>query len=102
MIPSRWNASIENEAKIREELESLGQMYAEAREEIENARESLNTTYFDDDLKIAKEYVDKIWAKYQELLQSLPQDQAGRLKREQHPKMLQLQQELDDLMESVL
>jgi len=81
----------------RKELEQLGETFAAARLEIEDARENAGTVYFKDDYHSASEIVVKAQTMYQELLGAMPEEEAGRLKREQGPKMGQLAEELSQL-----
>eukprot|EP01098_Paradermamoeba_levis_P010773 TRINITY_DN4541_c0_g1_i1.p1 TRINITY_DN4541_c0_g1~~TRINITY_DN4541_c0_g1_i1.p1 ORF type:complete len:171 (-),score=47.17 TRINITY_DN4541_c0_g1_i1:26-499(-) len=83
----------------REKLEELGNMFAEARDDLETAKENAETIYFHEELDVAKQSVAKTLEYYQKLLKELKEDEAARLKREQDPKMRQLKLELELMME---
>uniref|UniRef100_A0A7S4GPU3 Tubulin-specific chaperone A n=1 Tax=Eutreptiella gymnastica TaxID=73025 RepID=A0A7S4GPU3_9EUGL len=83
----------------KKELDELGEAFAEARVEIEDARESAETVYFKDDYEAAAEMVADVQEMYSNLLETMPAEEAGRLKREQDPKMAQLAEEMQQLKE---
>ncbi|CAL6370264.1 unnamed protein product [Bathycoccus prasinos] len=61
----RRNISISSDEQMKLEQE-INATFAEAREEIEAAMESVGTTYFNDDAEIAKELTRDCVAKYEE------------------------------------
>ncbi|KAL6046230.1 DNA repair protein XRCC4 [Balamuthia mandrillaris] len=83
----------------RKELEELADLFTEARDYLEEARENANTTYFNDDLADAREAVKKTLARYQQLLDTMEEEPARKLREAQNPKMEQLKQELQMLEE---
>ncbi|KAL6047139.1 DNA repair protein XRCC4 [Balamuthia mandrillaris] len=85
--------------KYRKELEELADLFTEARDYLEEARENANTTYFNDDLADAREAVQKTLARYQQLLDTMEEEPARKLREAQNPKMEQLKQELQMLEE---
>lgn len=86
-------------AERRKELEKLAALFSEARDEIENARESAGTTYFNEDFAEAKSCATNALDYYNQLLKELQPEEAIKLKEEQNPKMEQLKMELSMLEE---
>jgi len=84
----RRNISTEEQMKLEQEINST---FAEAREEIEAAMESVGTTYFNDDAEIAKELTRDCVAKYEELLTKCEGD-AGRKEKIQRSMGLKIEQ----------
>ena len=84
----RRNISTEEQMKLEQEINAT---FAEAREEIEAAMESVGTTYFNDDAEIAKELTRDCVAKYEELLTKCEGD-AGRKEKIQRSMGLKIEQ----------
>ena len=78
----------EEQMKLEQEINAT---FAEAREEIEAAMESVGTTYFNDDAEIAKELTRDCVAKYEELLTKCEGD-AGRKEKIQRSMGLKIEQ----------
>ena len=74
--------------KLEQEINAT---FAEAREEIEAAMESVGTTYFNDDAEIAKELTRECVAKYEELLTKCEGD-VGRKEKIQRSMGLKIEQ----------
>ena len=86
----RKNISISSDEQMKLEQE-INATFAEAREEIEAAMESVGTTYFNDDAEIAKELTRDCVAKYEELLTKCEGD-AGRKEKIQRSMGLKIEQ----------
>ena len=86
----RKNISISSDEQMKLEQE-INATFAEAREEIEAAMESVGTTYFNDDAEIAKELSRDCVAKYEELLTKCEGD-AGRKEKIQRSMGLKIEQ----------
>lgn len=70
----------------------------EARDELEFAKEDLETTYFNESLQDAKKLVEETLGEYRALLESLEdKEEAGRIQRSMGMKMEQLKAELEQL-----
>ncbi|CAL6372591.1 unnamed protein product [Bathycoccus prasinos] len=87
---TRRNISISSDEQMKLEQE-INATFAEAREEIEAAMESVGTTYFNDDAEIAKELTRDCVAKYEELLTKCEGD-AGRKEKIQRSMGLKIEQ----------
>jgi murein L,D-transpeptidase YcbB/YkuD len=83
-------------------MKQLMDAFAEARELISDARESLGTTYFSDDLDDAIKAKDDViaeWKSVQEKLESAgASDRLVKLQREYDVKFRQLEAEVEELM----
>ena len=86
----RKNISISSDEQMKLEQE-INATFAEAREEIEAAMESVGTTYFNDDAEIAKELTRDCVAKYEELLTKCEGD-VGRKEKIQRSMGLKIEQ----------
>lgn len=82
-----------SDARKRED--ALNNLFVEAREEIENAMESVGSTYFNEDAEHARDAVAAAVEAYEALLASLPDDDArGAMRRGMGMKFEQLRGEL--------
>eukprot|EP00879_Flechtneria_rotunda_P010502 GHRR01010978.1.p1 GENE.GHRR01010978.1~~GHRR01010978.1.p1 ORF type:complete len:139 (+),score=35.66 GHRR01010978.1:253-669(+) len=81
------------------EVDIINQKFAEAREEIEFAREDAETVYFNESTAEARQAVQEVLGRWQSLLQKLPQEEQQRLQRSMGLKMEQLKAELKELDE---
>jgi hypothetical protein len=82
-----------SDARKRED--ALNDLFVEAREEIENAMESVGSTYFNEDAEHARDAVATAVEAYEALLASLPDDDArGAMRRGMGMKFEQLRGEL--------
>jgi hypothetical protein len=84
--------STEEQMKLEQEINSA---FAEAREEIEAAMESVGTTYFNDDAQIAKDLTKECIEKYEDLLKRCEEDvaQKEKIQRSMGLKIEQLKAE---------
>jgi len=84
--------STEEQMKLEQEINSI---FAEAREEIEAAMESVGTTYFNDDAQIAKDLTKECIEKYEDLLKRCEEDvaQKEKIQRSMGLKIEQLKAE---------
>jgi len=91
-------------ADIEKSLENINGLFVEARDEIEYANEDLETVYFNESFKEAKERVHSCLDAYKDLLDSFGDDEQGRgkIERSMGMKMEQLKAELDLLDKHLL
>jgi len=75
----------------------INDKFVEARDEIEFAAEDAETTYFNDSYESAKSLVEEVVGEFNTLLESLPDEEKGRLQRSMGMKMEQLKAELTQL-----
>ncbi len=71
-----------------------------AREEIEYAEESRETTYFNEEAQAAREAVEEALREYEGLLRDVDDSQRGEIQRSNGLKMEQLKGELGLLLEA--
>ena len=91
--PSFARRGVSSDARARED--ALNDLFVEAREEIENAMESVGSTYFNEDAEHARDATRAATEAYEALLASLPDDDArGAMKRSMGMKFEQLRGEL--------
>ena len=84
---------------IRTEVDAINRDFAEAREEIELALESKETVYFNEEVETAREAVEKVIEKFENLKSRLSDVEKGQLQRSMGLKMEQLKGELHGLQE---
>ncbi|CUG89065.1 Hypothetical protein, putative [Bodo saltans] len=100
--PLRKNATIGDEAFTTAAMKELMDQFAEARELIGDARESLGTTYFSDDLDDAIKAKDDVLTQWKSVQQTLEaasaSDRLSKLQREYDVKFRQLEAEVEELM----
>ncbi len=89
---------------IEKSLENINGLFVEARDEIEYANEDLETVYFNESFKEAKDRVHSCLDAYKLLLDSFGDDEQGRgkIERSMGMKMEQLKAELDLLDKHLL
>ena len=91
--PSFARRGVSSDARARED--ALNDLFVEAREEIENAMESVGSTYFNEDAEHARDATRAATEAYEALLASLSDDDArGAMKRSMGMKFEQLRGEL--------
>lgn len=91
--PSFARRGVSSDARARED--ALNDLFVEAREEIENAMESVGSTYFNEDAEHARDATRAATEAYEALLASLPDDDArGAMRRSMGMKFEQLRGEL--------
>ncbi|CAL5219976.1 g1914 [Coccomyxa viridis] len=76
------------------QLDAINDAFVEARDEIEYAQEDSETVYFEEGLKTAQKAVGEAMGKYNALLDSLSEQERGKLQRSMGMKMEQLKAEL--------
>ena len=70
-----------DEAAVKAAIEEINDLFVEARDEIEYAEEEAGTTYFNDTFNDAKNIVNDVLSKFDDLLKSVDEDERGRLQR---------------------
>lgn len=78
------------EATPQAKLDEINDMFAEAREELEMAREDKESTYFDESFDEAKRLVDATLGLFKALIDASPEDEKRKLMRSMGMKMEQL------------
>ena len=84
---------------LRKRLDNLADLFVEAREELELASESKETTYFDEEAAAAKDAVEAALGEYSTILSELQEPLRGEVERSNGLKMEQLKAELELLFE---
>lgn len=84
---------------IRTEVDAINRDFAEAREEIELALESKETVYFNEEVVTARNAVEKVIERFENLKSRLSDIEKGQLQRSMGLKMEQLKGELHGLQE---
>ncbi|ORC93034.1 uncharacterized protein TM35_000023600 [Trypanosoma theileri] len=96
----RWCTSL-NSSDLSARLLVLMDSFAEARELIEEAKESIGSVYASEDMQDAKEQTDKTLALWEELQKKLEEmgdmSTLERLRKEHSLKMAQLRAELEEV-----
>eukprot|EP01026_Neomeris_dumetosa_P072657 TRINITY_DN74055_c0_g1_i3.p2 TRINITY_DN74055_c0_g1~~TRINITY_DN74055_c0_g1_i3.p2 ORF type:complete len:133 (-),score=22.91 TRINITY_DN74055_c0_g1_i3:227-583(-) len=83
--------------ELQSEIDGLNDKFAEARDEIELAKEDAETVYFNESHKTAKEVVDEVLGTWQQLLQRLNEEEKSKLQCSMGLKMEQLKAEFLEL-----
>eukprot|EP00199_Chlamydomonas_sp_CCMP681_P004995 CAMPEP_0119108058 /NCGR_PEP_ID=MMETSP1180-20130426/13368_1 /TAXON_ID=3052 ORGANISM="Chlamydomonas cf sp, Strain CCMP681" /NCGR_SAMPLE_ID=MMETSP1180 /ASSEMBLY_ACC=CAM_ASM_000741 /LENGTH=109 /DNA_ID=CAMNT_0007093635 /DNA_START=160 /DNA_END=489 /DNA_ORIENTATION=+ len=86
----------------RQDVDAINDLFAEAREEIDCAREDSETTYFNDSVEDAKKIVDNCIEKWDALLARLSPEEKAKMQRSMGLKMEQLKAEFDILSKTHL
>ncbi|KAF8064647.1 hypothetical protein HT031_003448 [Scenedesmus sp. PABB004] len=81
------------------EVDLINEKFAEAREEIEMARDDAETVYFNESAELARNVVGEVLERWGGLLASLPDEEAAKLQRSMGLKIEQLKAELKELDE---
>ena len=89
-------------AEEKARMEEVNALFVEARDAMEDARDSMETVYFNEEFKDAKALVHEALGAWEALLQGLPSDRKDSLVRSNGLKMEQLRAELTDLEEALL
>eukprot|EP01062_Namystynia_karyoxenos_P035186 TRINITY_DN257_c1_g1_i1.p1 TRINITY_DN257_c1_g1~~TRINITY_DN257_c1_g1_i1.p1 ORF type:complete len:145 (+),score=42.79 TRINITY_DN257_c1_g1_i1:103-537(+) len=95
---ARWQSGLPGDLERRRR--GVNELFAEARDEIGAARESVGTTYFMDELDAAKEAVESCLSEYHALLADAGGEDGQRLANEMGAKMSQLEEELQQLRDN--
>ena len=85
---------------LKARMDALADLFVEARDEIEFASESKETTYFNEEAEAAQEAVTAAIDEYRNILGSLEEPEKGEFQRGNGLKMEQLKAELEILLES--
>ena len=83
-----------SEEEKRKLLDTINDAFAEARDEMESAMESVGTTYFNDEANFAKTCVEKTLGLYAELLAGMEEKERASTQRSMGMKMEQLKAEV--------
>jgi len=87
--------------KIMEKIEKINELFVEARDELEFAKEDLETTYFNETFNDAKELVDMTIKEYSSLIDEISDEgEKGKIQRSMGMKMEQLKAEMQQLQEN--
>ena len=77
----------------------INEKFAEAREEIEFAREDAETVYFNESAGEARKAVNEVLDRWRELLAKVAEEEQAKLQRSMGLKLEQLKAELKELDE---
>lgn len=91
---SRDFATIED---CQQEIDKINQLFVEARDEIDYAKEDAETVYFNDSVKEATAAVDQVMSQWKGVLGKLDEAEKMKLQRSMGLKMEQLKAELEQL-----
>lgn len=94
-VPRRLHSSTGLDPLLRKRMDHLGDLFVEARDEIEMAEESKGTTYFNSDSEQAIVAVEAAREEYKSILHSLEEPARGEFQRGNGLKMEQLKGELE-------
>eukprot|EP00904_Undaria_pinnatifida_P004224 jgi/Undpi1/13802/HiC_scaffold_9.g03453.m1 len=86
--------------ELRRKMDTFNDLFVTAREEMEFAGESKETTYFDEEAAAAKEAVDEAVALFEEVLSSVTEQKRTEIMRGSGLRVEQLKAELDQLLAS--
>ncbi|CAM9936017.1 unnamed protein product [Ascophyllum nodosum] len=81
-------------------MNEFNDLFVAAREEMEFAAESKETTYFDEEASAAKEVVEQAVGLFEEVLGSVDEAKRTEIMRQSGLRVEQLKAELDQLLES--
>ncbi|KAL4433253.1 hypothetical protein ABPG77_003301 [Micractinium sp. CCAP 211/92] len=93
-LQQRRFSTIEEHA---DEIESINELFVEARDEIEYAMEDAETVYFNESCAEARRAVQGVLERYEAVLQRLSDEERGKLQRSMGLKMEQLKAEVAQL-----
>eukprot|EP01024_Parvocaulis_polyphysoides_P025403 TRINITY_DN23184_c0_g3_i1.p3 TRINITY_DN23184_c0_g3~~TRINITY_DN23184_c0_g3_i1.p3 ORF type:complete len:130 (-),score=16.77 TRINITY_DN23184_c0_g3_i1:404-793(-) len=82
---------------LQNEIDDLNDKFATARDEIELAKEDAETVYFNESHATAKQVVDEVMEKWQNVLERLDEEEKMKLQRSMGLKMEQLKAEFLEL-----
>ena len=85
--------------ELASEMQEFQNLFVEARLCVEDARESLDTTYYEEDLEVAKEATEAATSAFKAILSKLDSERADALKRGNGMKVAQLEAELAEVAE---
>eukprot|EP00803_Ostreobium_quekettii_P005616 evm.model.scf_375EXC.6 EVM.evm.TU.scf_375EXC.6 scf_375EXC:69785-71834(-) len=81
----------------RDEEDKINDLFAEAREEIEDARDEADTVYYEESLQAARTSVEEVLSRWNKLLSEKGEQERARLQRSMGLKIEQLKAELDQV-----
>ncbi|CAM9631499.1 unnamed protein product [Ectocarpus sp. 12 AP-2014] len=87
-----------SEEQLRRKMDEFNDLFVTAREEMEYAEESKETTYFDEEAAAAKEAVEEAVALFEEVLGSVDEKKRTEIMRSSGLRVEQLKAELDQLL----
>jgi hypothetical protein len=73
------------------QVDAVNQLFGEARDEIEFAKEEAETVYFNESVQEARKAVEACMSRWEALLAALPEEERNRVVRTMGLKMAQLQ-----------
>ena len=88
-----------SDEELASEMQEFQNLFVEARLCIEDARESLDTTYYEEDLEVAKEATAAAVDAFKSILSRLDAERADSLKAGNGMKVAQLEAELAEVAE---
>ncbi|KAG2450169.1 hypothetical protein HYH02_000271 [Chlamydomonas schloesseri] len=91
----RWFASAPLD--VAKEVDTVNELFAAARDEIEYAKEEAETVYFNESVGEAKKAVEACLGRWEALLAALPEEERARVVRSMGLKISQLQAEYDEV-----
>lgn len=81
----------------QQEIDAINDLFVEARDEIDYAKEDAETVYFNESAANAKQATSAALQRWEQLLSKLPQAEKESLQRSMGMKMEQLKAELEQL-----
>ena len=100
--PVRHGSGASRSPELEEQLEQLNDEFAEARDLLSDAEESIGTTYFEDDLEDAKVAVEQVFERYDAMRTALPEDEVMDLQRSIGLKIEELRGRYSLLIQSLV
>ncbi|CAM9794707.1 unnamed protein product [Scytosiphon promiscuus] len=97
VAPRRCLSTLTDE-ELRRKMDDFNDLFVTAREEMEYAEESKETTYFDEEAAAAKEAVEEAVALFEEVLRSVDEKKRTDIMRSSGLRVEQLKAELDQLL----
>ncbi|EFJ51904.1 hypothetical protein VOLCADRAFT_120328 [Volvox carteri f. nagariensis] len=82
---------------VQKEMDAVNELFAEARDEIEFAKEEADTVYFNESVRTARKAVEACMSRWEALLKGLPEEERNRVVRSMGLKIAQLQAEYDEV-----
>ncbi|KAG8237322.1 hypothetical protein J437_LFUL014487 [Ladona fulva] len=90
-----------NEKEVKRQMDEISDKFGEAMELLSDARNSMGTVYFSDDMTDAEVMVDEVCKDYEKLLSDLDSGQSGKVTRAIGLKVEELKAQLQLLKESI-
>ncbi|XP_072043302.1 uncharacterized protein [Amphiura filiformis] len=92
--------SVTNE-EVRKEIDAITDKFMEAKEYLDDAKDSMDSVYFDEDMKDAEDAIQETLNMYQDLIGRLNEEQKQNVTRTIGLKMEELKAQLDMIKESL-